>query len=108
MAGAEVPPGWEVLVVPTGAAEDRTDLLDRFAEALRVPWAFGRNWDALDDVLRDLSWLDPADGYLVVLEGWADVAARIPDDAEVALEIVASAAEWRSEAGLPPLAVITG
>jgi hypothetical protein len=97
-----------VLVVPAGAAEDRTDLLDRFAEALRVPWAFGRNWDALDDVLRDLSWLDPADGYLVVLEGWADVAERIPDDAEVALAIVASAAEWRSEAGLSPLAVITG
>jgi Barstar (barnase inhibitor) len=108
VAGAEVPPGWEVLVVPAGVAEDRVDLLDRFAEALRVPWAFGRNWDALDDVLRDLSWLDPADGYVVVLEGWAGVAERIPDDAEVVLAIVASAAEWRSEAGLPPLAVITG
>jgi RNAse (barnase) inhibitor barstar len=36
------------------AAGDKAEILDAFAEALRLPDWFGRNWDALVDALRDL------------------------------------------------------
>ena len=41
---------------------DKATLLARMAGALDIPDDRGRNWDALGDALRDLSWL-PAPGY---------------------------------------------
>ena len=52
------------------SAEDidgKEDLLSRISEALRFPTSFGGNWDALDDYLRDLSWLR-VKGVLLVIE----------------------------------------
>ena len=43
--------GWDVALVP--AAETDADLWDGFAGALDLPGWFGRNLDALDEVLRD-------------------------------------------------------
>jgi len=48
--------GWEVRVVDVSQARDKAALLDAFAGALSFPTWVGRNWDALDDALRDLSW----------------------------------------------------
>ena len=48
--------GWDVRVVDVSEARDKAGLLDAFARALDFPSWVGRNWDALDDALRDLSW----------------------------------------------------
>ena len=48
------------------AIAGRDDLLAALASALAFPDYFGGNWDALDEVLRDLGWL-PADGYVLVV-----------------------------------------
>ena len=40
-------------------------LMLRLASALDFPAGSGRNWDALSDQLRDLSWL-PAQGYALL------------------------------------------
>ncbi len=48
--------GWDVRVVDVSEASDKAGLLDAFARALSFPSWVGRNWDALDDALRDLSW----------------------------------------------------
>jgi hypothetical protein len=48
--------GWDVRVVDVSEARDKAGLLDAFAQALAFPAWVGRNWDALDDALRDLSW----------------------------------------------------
>lgn len=47
-------------------------LLLRMATALDFPAGSGRNWDALSDRLRDLSWL-PAGGYALLFEDAADL-----------------------------------
>jgi|SRR6185437_8627739 len=41
--------------------------LEALARALAFPSYFGRNWDALDESLRDLDWL-PANGYLLIVQ----------------------------------------
>ncbi len=109
MEEVEVPPGWVPLVVPAGTAQDKAALLDGFAEAGRFPDWVGRNWDALQDALADLAWLDPAEGYLVILDGWEEFTRRSPADAEVVLDVLRQVAEERGALGGTPLvAVIRG
>jgi len=43
-------------VVPAGICT-REGLFDAYESELRLPHGFGRNWDALDECLRDLSWI---------------------------------------------------
>lgn len=37
----------------------KSDLLEDVAQCLRFPDYFGGNWDALEECVRDLSWLPP-------------------------------------------------
>src|SRR5258705_2622327 len=45
--------------------EAKENLFDNLAQALAFPPWFGRNWDALEDVLGDLSWRK-GDAHVVV------------------------------------------
>ncbi|MFS8136741.1 MAG: barstar family protein [Thermomonas sp.] len=45
----------------------KATLLLRMSSALDTPNGSGRNWDALSDQLRDLSWL-PAQGYALLFD----------------------------------------
>jgi hypothetical protein len=40
-------------------------LLDALSVALSFPGYFGRNWNALEECIRDLSWLIPGDVVLI-------------------------------------------
>jgi RNAse (barnase) inhibitor barstar len=66
-------------------------LLDEIASALAFPDWFGRNWDALDDCLGDLSWLPVGPISLV----WADPRSlrdADPPSYATAIEILSDAA----------------
>jgi hypothetical protein len=89
--------GWEVRVVDVGEASDKGELLGAFARALSVPSWVGRNWDALDDALRDLSWWAPGERgrALIVAQ-----AGRLDDGLEHEWStlcdiLVAAADRWR-------------
>ena len=45
--------GYDVAAIDGGDIADRDDLMEALASALGLPDYFGRNWDALDEVLRD-------------------------------------------------------
>lgn len=45
------------VAVPAGL-ESKGDLLEHLRRELRFPDWFGGNWDALEECLRDLGWLD--------------------------------------------------
>ena len=43
-------------------------VFNEFAAALQFPWYFGRNWDAFDECLSDLGWIEFASFVLVVFD----------------------------------------
>ena len=49
------------LVRITRGISDKQALLRLISAALQFPEYFGFNWDALDECLADLSWLEPGD-----------------------------------------------
>jgi hypothetical protein len=85
--------GWQTLRVPVG---DKATTLAAFSEAGRFPIA-STNWDSLQDWLGDLSWLGPADGWLVVLD-------REPDD--VLRSVLDQAGQEWSDRGTPFVAIV--
>lgn len=63
----------ETMIADRYVAElDGTDFTSKdavicaIARAFDFPDDFGRNWDAVEDYLRDLSWL-PASGYVLIV-----------------------------------------
>jgi hypothetical protein len=68
--------------------QKKDDLLDRIAKALSFPDWFGRNWDALEDCLTDLSWCE-AQGHVFVFD-----SAAPGDDVGVLIDVLASSAEF--------------
>ncbi|HSD17843.1 MAG TPA: barstar family protein [Thermomonas sp.] len=73
---------------------DKATLLARMAGALAMPDGRGRNWDALGDALRDLSWL-PAPGYVLLVRD----AHELRDADEAAFDTLVglldeASAEW--------------
>ena len=76
---------------------DKATLLARMAGALDIPDDRGRNWDALGDALRDLSWL-PAPGYALLVDDAHDL--RNADEAgfDTLLALLDDAsAEWATQ-----------
>jgi len=54
------------LVVHVSGAGSEQQLFDVLAEKLRFPDYFGQNWDALEECLRDLSWLPKEQPIVIV------------------------------------------
>jgi RNAse (barnase) inhibitor barstar len=83
-----------VLRVDLAGCTDKADLMARLAKAGGFPDGFGANWDALSDVLRDLSWR-PAPGYAWVIENAAQWRAAHDGDFDTLLDIFNEAAfDW--------------
>jgi RNAse (barnase) inhibitor barstar len=82
-------------------------LLDALAQEMDFPDYFGRNWDALLDCMRDLSWRR-SPGYLLLFEHADELLTSSPSDFTTFIEIAHQASnDWRSE-GVPFHLVFTG
>jgi Barstar (barnase inhibitor) len=90
--------------VPLAGTADKEALMERLAVALELPTWFGRNWDALEDCLSDLSWTG-ADGHVVLIEGAAELPA---DERGILLDVLAAAAAHWAGRGRPFFAVLVG
>lgn len=85
----------EVVRVSLGGAGGKTDMLERFATALRFPPHFGANWDALNDCLCDLDWLS-GKGLVLILTGATVFAESYAEEFQTAIDILNDAAAyWR-------------
>jgi hypothetical protein len=100
MAGVLGAAGWRVLAVTVDESTDKQAVLAGLAAAGGFPNWVGQNWDALLDALRDLSWA-PADGYVVLIDGWARYVTSENGDAATLRSVLSDAAQWWDEAGTP-------
>jgi len=80
--------------------KDREALFDRLTPALRLPADFGRNWDALADSMRDLSWLK-ATGYILLFDHAEGMRDANEDDFDTFLDILEEAVDFWQEAETP-------
>jgi len=64
--------------VELAGAQDKGALLERLAVALALPEWFGGNWDALEECLVDLEWVDD-DGYVIYYDHIDGLLAAHPD-----------------------------
>ncbi|WP_232663008.1 barstar family protein [Pseudonocardia sp. TRM90224] len=94
--------GATVGVLP--AVADRRSLFTKVGAALQFPGYYGRNLDALEECVRDLSWL-PAGEVVLVWEDDAALLAADPATHRAVLEILTDAAA-ESKSGPRPLRVL--
>ncbi|WP_199099162.1 barstar family protein [Dyella sp. ASV21] len=95
--------GMEGLAVCRASLADYTHhemLFDRLTVALRLPADFGRNWDALADSVRDLSWLK-APGVILLLDHAEAMRNADEDDFDTLLDILEEAVDFWQENGKP-------
>ena len=83
--------------IDIGHAHDKADFLEHMARAMGFPQWFGRNWDALADCLKDLSWL-PGKGWVVVLEKSKHFGAGHSHEFQEAMDLMGEIADyWRAQ-----------
>lgn len=61
----ETPESGSLSVTVSARVRSKRRLMRELREGLKLPWYFGENWDALEECLRDRSWLPP--GTTIVL-----------------------------------------
>ena len=69
--------------IDLGGCPGKAGVIMRIGSALDFPSGSGRNWDALSDRLRDLSWLQ-AEGYMLLF----DLAGELRDADEVDFDML--------------------
>jgi len=82
-------------------ARGKEKLLSVLAAKLRFPSYFGHNWDALEECLRDLSWLGEPQRVVIVHEAFPFSAAG--EALAIYQGILAEAVAVHRQRGTPPL-----
>lgn len=101
-AGADL--DYKTFHLDLSAARSKSHLLDLIASTMAFPEYFGRNWDALLDLMSDLSWW-PASGYVLIIDGARQFNDVATSDFSTFLEVVVDAVE-RMRANRIPLHVV--
>ena len=89
--------GFAAFVIDGKNIARKEQLLNHAALALHFPKDFGDNWDALEECLTDLEWVD-ADGYVIYYDHIDGLLAAHPDQFETLVEILRDAvASWKED-----------
>ncbi len=93
----------DALVVRVPGQIDKAHLLHLLARELSFPAYFRPNWDALEECLRDLSWLPPRQPLALCHQGLP--LARRADQRAIFLDILSDAIQAQRAAGREILVV---
>lgn len=78
--------GFSLFEAELKGIKGKKNLLVALAEATAFPDEFGANWDALVDILCDLSW-KAAPGYVLILNNVSPTLGLSSNDREIAQDI---------------------
>lgn len=85
----------------------KEQLMNAVATALHFPKHFGNNWDALEECLTDLEWVD-ADGYVIYFDHIDGLLETHPDQFETLVEILRDAVKAWKEDGAAMVVLLSG
>jgi RNAse (barnase) inhibitor barstar len=88
--------------------EKKTQFLNHAALALHFPEYFGNNWDAFEDCLTDLSWVDSETGYVIYFDHVDPFLDHAHSHFETLLELFADAVDYWKEQGRAMFVLIHG
>jgi hypothetical protein len=92
--------GWYAGYINGKTVSDKSTFLVAAGQAFAFPEYYGRNWDAFEEMVNDLSWI-PATGYILLYDYVYRFAAAQPNEWQIALSILQSASSnWQRE-GIP-------
>jgi len=87
--------GIAVVTIDGSRIRDKDTFLDEFARELKFPDYFGKNWDAFEECLQDLAWLQ-AGGLLLIYRDSGFFRNSRPDEWAIASGIILDAVEhWK-------------
>ncbi len=94
--------GWSTALIDLSGVIDKAGVLAAFAQQLRFPGWFGHNWDALDDALRDLSWLPSRQrGYVIAVLGGSSPSMGTAADRAMLRDVLEHATSDRVSSDAP-------
>jgi RNAse (barnase) inhibitor barstar len=99
--------GWRVFYLDGREIDDKQSFLRSCATAMEFPDYFGKNWDALEECLNDLSWVE-ADGYVILFDHADTFELGAPRAWSTAMDILADAAKGWHDAGTPMFVLLRG
>ena len=85
----------------------KEQLLNHMATTMGFPKEFGHNWDALEDHLTDLDWVD-GDGSLIYYDHIDALLTAHPDQFETLVEILRDAVSSWKEDGTAMVVLLSG
>lgn len=78
---------------------DSSSLFSEMSEKLKFPDYFGRNWNALQDCLRDLEWFSSENGYVIIWSNASKMMMTSPEDFFEFMNILKYVNEYWSSIG---------
>jgi RNAse (barnase) inhibitor barstar len=85
--------GLALFYLNLASINEKAAFLDAAAKALQFPHYFGANWDAFEDCLTDLSWLE-ARGYFLVVQNPGNFSHKAPREMSMVRTILRDAAAY--------------
>ena len=97
--------GWHTGYIEGWLVNDKQTFLLAIGQALAFPTYYGRNWDAFEEMVNDLSWLtlrssgqDKSKGCILLYDEAHRFATAQPREWQIALAILQSAStRWQQE-----------
>jgi hypothetical protein len=90
--------GIAVVTIHGSRIHDKETFLEEFARELRFPDYFGKNWDAFEECMNDLSWFQ-AEGLLLICRDLGPFRVSHPEEWAIASGILLDAVEYREVPG---------
>lgn len=94
---------WESWYLNVAHVDTKQEFLSAIGRAMDFPAYFGKNWDALEECLRDLP---KAEGYILLIDNPAEFARAAPREWETALSILQSVSDFWLAEGTPFYALL--